>query len=139
MKPSEIEKAIQEKNVTVIKELLDNKTLMIKDGKLCYASADNANSLIGYYSKLEQTKKRLLNSLYGSILNVGCRFFDKRIGQSTTLTGRQVVKYMSEKVNEIITGEADYRGKAMIYNDSVTGDTIIKTSSGECKIEDLYK
>ena len=71
-----------------------------------------------YWDKRQLVKKINLNSLYGAILNAGCRFFDKRIGQSTTLTGRQIVKHMASKVNEIITGEYDYRGKSVIYGDT---------------------
>ena len=71
-----------------------------------------------YWDKRQLVKKINLNSLYGAILNPGCRFFDKRIGQSTTLTGRQIVKHMAAKVNEIIAGEYDYRGKAIIYGDT---------------------
>ena len=71
-----------------------------------------------YWDKRQLVKKINLNSLYGAILNSGCRFFDKRIGQSTTLTGRQIVKHMAGKVNEIITGDYDYRGKAIIYGDT---------------------
>jgi DNA polymerase elongation subunit (family B) len=71
-----------------------------------------------YWDKRQLVKKINLNSLYGAILNPGCRFFDKRIGQSTTLTGRQIVKHMAAKVNEIITGEYDYKGKAVIYGDT---------------------
>jgi DNA polymerase elongation subunit (family B) len=71
-----------------------------------------------YWDKRQLVKKINLNSLYGAILNPGCRFFDKRIGQSTTLTGRQIVKHMAGKVNEIITGDYDYRGKAIIYGDT---------------------
>jgi DNA polymerase elongation subunit (family B) len=71
-----------------------------------------------YWDKRQLVKKINLNSLYGAILNPGCRFFDKRIGQSTTLTGRQIVKHMAGKVNDIITGEYDYRGKAIIYGDT---------------------
>ena len=71
-----------------------------------------------YWDKRQLVKKINLNSLYGAILNSGCRFFDKRIGQSTTLSGRQIVKHMAGKVNEIITGEYDYRGKAIIYGDT---------------------
>lgn len=71
-----------------------------------------------YWDKRQLVKKINLNSLYGAILNPGCRFFDKRIGQSTTLTGRQVAKYMAGKVNEIITGEFDHVGKAIIYGDT---------------------
>ena len=53
-------------------------------------------------------KKINLNSLYGAILNPGCRFFDKRIGQSTTLTGRTIVKHMSAEANKVITGTYDH-------------------------------
>jgi DNA polymerase elongation subunit (family B) len=56
--------------------------------------------------------------LYGAILNNGCRFFDKRIGQSTTLTGRAIAKHMASKVNEIIAGEYNHTGKAIIYGDT---------------------
>ena len=71
-----------------------------------------------YWDKRQLVKKINLNSLYGAILNSGCRFFDKRIGQSTTLTGRQIVRHMAGKVNEIIAGDYDYRGKAIIYGDT---------------------
>ena len=71
-----------------------------------------------YWDKRQLVKKINLNSLCGAVLNAGCRFNDKRIGQSTTLTGRQIVKHMTAKVNEIITGEYDYLGKSIHYNDT---------------------
>ena len=71
-----------------------------------------------YWDKRQLVKKINLNSLYGAILNPGCRFFDKRIGQSTTLSGRQIVKHMSAEVNRAITGEYDHVGKAVIYGDT---------------------
>ena len=73
---------------------------------------------IEYWDKRQLVKKINLNSLYGAILNPGCRFFDKRIGQSTTLTGRTIVKHMSAEVNKVITGEYDHVGEAMIYGDT---------------------
>ena len=73
---------------------------------------------IEYWDKRQLVKKILLNSLYGAILNPGCRFFDKRIGQSTTLTGRTIVKNLSAEVNKVITGEYDHVGKSMIYGDT---------------------
>ena len=71
-----------------------------------------------YWDKRQLVKKINLNSLYGALLNQGCRFFDHRLGQSTTLTGRQIVKHMSAKTNELITGEYDHVGKAVIYGDT---------------------
>ena len=71
-----------------------------------------------FWDKRQLVKKINLNSLYGAILNPGCRFFDHRIGQSTTLTGRIIAKHMDSFVNECITGEYDHVGKSVIYGDT---------------------
>jgi len=71
-----------------------------------------------YWDKRQLVKKINLNSLYGAILNPGCRFFDKRIGQSTTLTGRSIAYHMDAYVNECITGKYDHVGDAIIYGDT---------------------
>jgi DNA polymerase elongation subunit (family B) len=73
---------------------------------------------IAFWDKRQLVKKINLNSLYGAILNPGCRFFDKRIGQSTTLTGRAIARHMDAHLNECITGEYDHVGQAVIYGDT---------------------
>jgi len=73
---------------------------------------------IAFWDKRQLVKKINLNSLYGAILNPGCRFFDKRIGQSTTLTGRAIAKHMSAEVNKVITGTYDHVGDSIIYGDT---------------------
>ena len=87
--------------------------------KMLKKAKDASNDAeIEYWDKRQLVKKINLNSLYGAILNPGCRFFDKRIGQSTTLTGRTIVKHMSAEVNKVITGKYDHVGEAMIYGDT---------------------
>ncbi len=71
-----------------------------------------------FLDKRQLVKKINLNSLYGAILNPGCRFFDKRIGQSTTLTGRAIAHHMDAFTNEAITGTYDHVGDAVIYGDT---------------------
>jgi DNA polymerase elongation subunit (family B) len=73
---------------------------------------------IAFWDKRQLVKKINLNSLYGAILNPGCRFFDKRIGQSTTLTGRAIARHMDAYINECITGKYDHVGEAVIYGDT---------------------
>ena len=82
------------------------------------AKEANNDAEIEFWDKRQLVKKINLNSLYGAILNPGCRFFDKRIGQSTTLSGRQISKHMASKINEVITGEYNHVGKAIIYGDT---------------------
>jgi len=71
-----------------------------------------------FWDKRQLVKKINLNSLYGAILNVGCRFFDKRIGQSTTLTGRCITKHMGAETNKMFTGKYDHTGDTIIYGDT---------------------
>jgi DNA polymerase elongation subunit (family B) len=71
-----------------------------------------------FWDKRQLVKKINLNSLYGAILNPGCRFFDKRIGQSTTLTGRIIARHMDAYINECIMGNYDHVGESIIYGDT---------------------
>ena len=57
-----------------------------------------------FWDKRQLVKKINLNSLYGALLNPGCRFFDQRLGQSTTLTGRCIARHMAAEVNRVIKG-----------------------------------
>ena len=71
-----------------------------------------------FWDKRQLVKKINLNSAYGALLNAGSRFFDQRLGQSTTLTGRQIAKHMAAQVNEMFTGTYDHIGKSIIYGDT---------------------
>jgi DNA polymerase elongation subunit (family B) len=101
-------------------EFIDTNNLEIRDGKI-FLKADSTEKIKeekAFWDKRQLVKKINLNSLYGAILNAGCRFFDKRIGQSTTLTGRVIAKHMDAFVNESITGKYDHVGEAIIYGDT---------------------
>jgi DNA polymerase elongation subunit (family B) len=71
-----------------------------------------------FWDKRQLVKKINLNSLYGALLNPGSRFFDSRLGQSTTLTGRCIARHMAGSVNQVMTGEYDYKGDTIIYGDT---------------------
>jgi DNA polymerase elongation subunit (family B) len=86
--------------------------------KLKEAIASGDEARIAYWDKRQLVKKINLNSLYGAILNAHCRFFDKRIGQSTTLTGRGIAQHMDAHVNECLTGEYNHTGECIIYGDT---------------------
>jgi len=91
-----------------------------------------------FYDQRQLIKKILLNSLYGAVGNPGSRWYDPRVAQSTTLSGRCIVKHMASKINEIIDGSYEHTGRSIVYGDSVTGDTLIKTDSGEITIQQLF-
>ena len=86
--------------------------------KLKQAINDGDKVAEEYWDKRQLVKKINLNSAYGALLNAGSRFFDQRLGQSTTLSGRQVAKHMAGQVNAMFTGEYDHVGKSIIYGDT---------------------
>ena len=71
-----------------------------------------------FWDKRQLVKKINLNSLYGALLNPGSRFYDDRLGQSTTLTGRCIAKHMAGSLNQVMTGEFDHMGDAIVYGDT---------------------
>ena len=79
---------------------------------------DEGGDKFAYWDKRQLVKKINLNSLYGALLNPGSRFFDSRLGQSTTLTGRSIAKHMAAEINKIIAGEYDHQGEAIVYGDT---------------------
>lgn len=88
------------------------------EGKLVYKDLDDLPSIVGFWNKRQEIRKLSLNSTYGALLNAGSRFFDQRLGQSTTLTGRNITRHMAAKTNEVITGVYDHYGEACIYGDT---------------------
>ena len=42
-------------------------------------------------------------------------------------------------INECITGDYNFEGDAIVYGDSVTGDSIIRTDSGNKTIAELFE
>ena len=73
---------------------------------------------IAFWDKRQLVRKILLNSTYGAICNPGSRFFDHRIGQSTTLTGRAITKHMGAETNKMLTGNYDHTGDTIVYGDT---------------------
>lgn len=79
---------------------------------------DDNEKEFNFWDKRQLVKKINLNSLYGALLNPHCRFFDQRLGQSTTLTGRTIARHMAAATNEAIAGEYNHVGKSIIYGDT---------------------
>lgn len=61
----------------------------------------------GYYDRLQYVYKIKLNSLYGALTNLYFRFYDLRMGESTTGTGRMILKHQCRKTNEALGGRYD--------------------------------
>ena len=101
-----------------LNEFCKEHNLKIEDGVIKAVDPKQAKAKFTYWDKRQLIKKICLNALYGANLNPGSRFFDHRLGQSTTLTGRTIARHMAAEINKIITGEYDYKGDGIIYGDT---------------------
>jgi hypothetical protein len=128
---------IENGDVENIKKIMEEENLKIENGKLVPVDINDAEDKVDYFDQSQMTAKLNLNSLYGAVTNVGSMFFEQRMGASTTLTGRCTTRHMGSKINEAILGKYEI-GDAIIYGDSVAGDSIVRTSSGPMTISDLY-
>ena len=123
---------------SVLEKWYVERVSMKKKMKKCF---DEGKEKEGQYWYLQQYVRKIqLNSLYGCLLQNGSKFYDNRLGQSTTLTGRCITRFMTAKINKLITGVEDEYGDACIAGDtdSVVGKTIIETNQGNKTIEELY-
>ena len=118
-KPDKLAGYVKENNKKrVIEYMNQHKMTVNNEGKVLYRDQLELKKVVGFWDKRQLVKKINLNSAYGALLNAGSRFFDQRIGQSTTLTGRNITKHMAAKTNEFITGVYDHYGVTIIYGDT---------------------
>jgi DNA polymerase elongation subunit (family B) len=137
-----LNKMVSVGDIDEIRRYMDKYGLCVTEGKIRPRSEymDIWNKLQDYLDKRQLVRKILLNSAYGALLNEHCLFFDKRMGQSTTLCGRQIVKHMSEVINYLICGEKKHDGDAVVYNDTDSAifsiEPLLKTNTELQKVWD---
>lgn len=98
------------------------------------------DAMVKYYDRLQYIMKIKLNSFYGALLNKYFRFYDYRLGSSTTGNGREILLHQCSYVNYLIKGEYSMDAGAVIYGDtdSLISSTVINTNNGNFTIEELF-
>ena len=98
--------ALKEKRYDDMAAIMKANDLRLENGRIVANEKDRktCSDRSAYWKMMQQIRKILLNSLYGALLNKHCRFYDKRLGQSVTLTGRSITKHMASTINETLTG-----------------------------------
>lgn len=79
---------------------------------------DELKEKAAYYDRLQYVMKIRLNALYGALVNKYFRFYDKRLGESTTCTGRIILQHQCAEVNRLLAGEYKFDGEAIVYGDT---------------------
>ena len=71
-----------------------------------------------YFDRLQYVYKIKLNSLYGALNNRFFRYYDLRMGESTTGTGRMILKHMCSMAGKLLDGEYNLKADSVIYGDT---------------------
>jgi DNA polymerase I len=101
------------------------------------AQCDNLESL---YNTSQLVQKLLINSLYGAIANKYFPLYNQKIAAAITGNGRYFIQKLANYIENELQRLLPSQSKYIIYGDtdSCLGETIVKTSNGDLKIEDLY-
>lgn len=113
--------AIKASDVAQIRRIMTANNLVLDGQRIVprdSAAKAAAQAQAAFWGQRQLARKILLNSLYGALLNEHLRFYDERLGQSVTLSGRSITRHMASTVNQAITGDYDVTGPAIIAGDT---------------------
>lgn len=80
---------------------------------------NEANTKFEYYYRLQYVYKILLNSAYGALGNKYFKFFDIRLAESTTRSGREVLMHMIAYIAQLMDGAYSPPEKQIVDGDMV--------------------
>ena len=105
--------------------------------KLLKYTQDKGNE----YYILQIALKTLINSLYGALGNKAFILINEKIAQAITGNGRYFIKSFGRRIEKYLQSLKKWNKPYYIYSDtdSCVGDTLISTSQGKIKIEDLFE
>ena len=105
--------------------------------KLLKYTQDKGNE----YYILQIALKTLINSLYGALGNKAFILINEKIAQAITGNGRYFIKSFGRRIEKYLQSLKNWNKPYYIYSDtdSCVGDTLISTSLGKIKIEDLFE
>ena len=90
---------------------------------------------------LQISLKTLINSLYGALGNKAFILINEKIAQAITGNGRYFIKSFGRRIERYLQSLKNWNRPYYIYSDtdSCVGETLISTSLGKIKIEDLFE
>lgn len=114
-------------------EKLSNAELL----DLYHATQDKGDELF----ILQISLKTLINSLYGAQGNKSFILANEKVAQAITGNGRFFIKSFGKRIENHLQSLLKWNKPYYIYSDtdSCVGDTLISTSLGKIKIEDLFE
>ena len=118
---NKLQELVDNKDIDGIKQFIKDNNLYIENGIILPKDEKQKNyleSMVNEYDLKQYIKKIQLNSMYGLLLNSSSIFYDFRLGASTTMSGRQVVKHLTAKANELLCGKYEAIGYCAQYNDT---------------------
>ncbi len=102
--------------------------------------AKEAQNKENLYNVRQLVEKTLINGLYGALANKYFPLFNEKMAAAITGNGRYFIRKLANYIEDVLQDTHKSDKPYIVYGDtdSCTGDTLIETSKGKYKIEDLY-
>lgn len=141
----------------IIKKLL--KLRKVYKNKMYEALTSQNMEEYDRYNQYQLTVKICMNSIYGGMTNQHFRMYNSYVANSITSTGREVVKFGALQINNFLEevvknksinnikdlklnpnfyADAEKELKYIIYGDSVSGNSILKTNYGRLTFDEIF-
>jgi DNA polymerase I len=125
----------------IIREMVDELLSEREQKKARRNEHDPGSEAYGQYDRQQQAVKVIMNSLYGVLGWDRFRLYDKEMGAAVTATGRAVIEYTEEVVDDlgyrVVYGDTD-SVMLELGGDVSTGEAIDVSQDLEGRINDSY-
>lgn len=116
------------------KEYQNNMAILEEESKKFEKNSSEYETIsekIKFFDRLQNIKKLSLNSLYGALGNAFFKFYDIRMGESTTKSGQEILLHMLKTVGLKIIGKYEYPNDAIVAGDTDSNYFLTHASNEE--------
>ena len=122
-----LKELVKARDVPALKQFMKENDLVVDHGAIVSVHREEYEKGVDFYDIQQHIRKIFLNSSYGATLADTSGLYDRRVGASITLSGRNITRHMSSKAVQELTGEYTYLTPVRVINDT---DSVYVTFDG---------
>lgn len=140
-----LKQLVKDRDVPALKQFMKDNDLVVDHGAIVSRHIDEYTKGVDFYDIQQHIRKIMLNSSYGATLADTSGLYDRRIGASITLSGRNITRHMSSKAVQELTGDYTYLSPVRVINDTDSTHRFCGIDAKKngidfhCSIENLYE
>lgn len=113
-----LKELVKNRDVPALKQFMKDNDLIVDHGAIISKHQEEYSKGVDFYDIQQHIRKIFLNSSYGATLADTSGLYDRRVGASITLSGRNITRHMSSKAVQELTGEYTCKDWHRTLNDT---------------------